>query len=333
MKSIRSLKEFLVDYPHFRIASLDDNSKVLDFYQKNVRTSPNSLIADRSPDFFKLLRDYSDSFYVIIGVDESNEVDFVCSITLSMTSSNKQIGFLRDLRFTQNSPALLLNWVKLYSDFMQDYNSINEFQNLERIFSLSYEVNESWKNIFSIFEKKNVFYHKIATIVEHTFSNDQINGPPINSLYQIDASAHASDKDIKQFIDQELVKSYLGRAMIIDQHLSEGIVCRDKYNNIVGLLITFDSSSARSWKSEGTQVSHLEARALIKNNLASNDKTAILESLIHAALTKANANISLLADENLLGRKNQRQVYDFYEITNLPQIKIDEYLGIFNIIN
>lgn len=328
MKNMRSLKEFLVDYPHFRIASEKDNSKVLNFYQKNVRTSPNSLRADRSPDFFKLLRDYSNNFYVIIGIDESGEIDFVCSITLSNTADNKQIGFLRDLRFTQNSPALLLNWVKLYSDFMQEFKSISEFQNLERIFSLSYESNETWKNIFKIFEKKNVFYHKIATLIEYHFSSSKNKPDQTLAITSSDLT-----DEILHFINQELVTSYLGNSSFLLKQAIDQFICRDDSGNIQGLLVLFDSTAARTWKKENVTHVRLEGRALIKHGINQTEKTKMLEMLIHTTLEKYQTDLCLLADDSLLGRNNQLQVYDFYEITNQPTLKVNIHLGLFNIIN
>jgi hypothetical protein len=112
------LKLALSEFPSVRVATPEDNDKILAFYDKSALSGKSiKLRSVRSPDFFGLLRYQSDSFTVLLDEDSSGALRGVATLTHRagyLAGKKQEIAYLGDFRVAFDRHAMR-NWRRFYS--------------------------------------------------------------------------------------------------------------------------------------------------------------------------------------------------------------------------
>lgn len=123
------LAELVQHVPGGRLATPDDNARILAFFDRMpMQTSAFALLYRRSPDFFGLLRYQGDRAHVLILVDNRGDVTGLGTISLRKAwvgGLATTVGYLGDLRIGFHREAIT-HWRRMFSDVIARSRDIDE---------------------------------------------------------------------------------------------------------------------------------------------------------------------------------------------------------------
>jgi len=123
------LAELVQRVPGARLATPDDNARILDFFDRSpMQTSAFALLYRRSPDFFRLLRYQGGRAHVLIFVDGQGDVRGLGTLSLRaawVDGRAATVGTLGDLRIGFYRDAIT-HWRRLVSDVIARSREIDE---------------------------------------------------------------------------------------------------------------------------------------------------------------------------------------------------------------
>jgi hypothetical protein len=143
----QSLTEYLSKYKNLEVATIPDNEDILDFLANVPMESDRvSLRYDRSPDFFRLLKEQASFSYVIKILNKDKTIGGIGVFTVRKAWENGKlhyIGYTSDLRI---SPTLSMRsrvqWRNGYASIIKDFKLITEFKNLTYFYTAILDDNE-----------------------------------------------------------------------------------------------------------------------------------------------------------------------------------------------
>ncbi len=125
------LAEWIARYPSLRLATTEDNARILAFFeQAPLRTSDFDLQYRRQPDFFRLLRFQSDRAFTILDVDGQGKVRGIGTLSLRpgwVDGRPTTIGYLGDLRIDSGKVRSRV-WRALFSSLVIRAREIEEIE-------------------------------------------------------------------------------------------------------------------------------------------------------------------------------------------------------------
>jgi hypothetical protein len=160
------LNDLLSPYKYFFRAEKKDNQDILDFFNAiTMDTSEFSVRYDRGTDFFAFTKEQSSDVVVFIMRDEKGLVKGTASICfLPHTYNGKKeiFAYLGDLRISPTlSAKIRINWKKCYSEIIEHFTSIEEFNGVKYLYSAILDDNQ---NAMRSLLKNNdqLIYHRLT---------------------------------------------------------------------------------------------------------------------------------------------------------------------------
>lgn len=139
-----SLAGFISGYRGIRLATPEDNARILEFFDRAaMQTSSFDVQYRRAPDFFRLLRYQGARSHVFIGVDADGEVQGVASLTLRPGWVNgvaTTVGYLGDLRVGTNRRIIAM-WRAFYGAMITSAHEIDELADCTAWFTVILDAN------------------------------------------------------------------------------------------------------------------------------------------------------------------------------------------------
>jgi hypothetical protein len=115
--------------PGARLATMDDNTRILEFFDRApMQTSGFALQYRRAPDFFRLLRYQGDRAHVVINVDDHGAVRGLGTLSLRTAwigGAPATVGYLGDLRVGFDR-TVIRHWRTLFADLITHARDIEE---------------------------------------------------------------------------------------------------------------------------------------------------------------------------------------------------------------
>lgn len=155
----------LSPYKHFTLAKASDNEEILDFFKTiTMDTESFSLRYDRGSDFFAFSKEQSDKYFIVLMRDEKNIIRGCANIALiphMMNGKNETCAYLGDLRISPLLPAKIrLLWKKCYSDMIEHFHVIEEFENVKYLYTAILDENKNAMR--SLLKNDNFIYHPLT---------------------------------------------------------------------------------------------------------------------------------------------------------------------------
>jgi hypothetical protein len=121
--------ELIARYPTARLATPNDNARILEFFERApMRSAGFTVQYRRRPDFFGLLRYQADRAHVLITEDAAGAVRGIGTVSLRpawVAGRLTTVGYLGDLRVRFDRSAGPM-WRRLYSEFLARSGEIDE---------------------------------------------------------------------------------------------------------------------------------------------------------------------------------------------------------------
>lgn len=155
----------LSPYKHFTLAKASDNEEILDFFKTiTMDTESFSLRYDRGSDFFAFSKEQSDKYFIVLMRDEKNVIRGCANIALiphMMNGKNETCAYLGDLRISPLFPAKIrLLWKKCYSDMIENFHKIDEFENVKYLYTAILDENKNAMR--SLLKNDKFIYHPLT---------------------------------------------------------------------------------------------------------------------------------------------------------------------------
>ena len=161
------LDNLLKPYKYFFRAEEKDNEEILEFFNAiTMDTTDFSVRYDRGSDFFSFTREQSKKVIVFIMRNEKGLIKGTANICfLSHTYNGKKevFAYLGDLRISPTLNAKIrLSWKKCYSEIVEHFSIIEEFNGVKYLYSAILEDNQN--AIRSLLKNNDkLIYHNLTT--------------------------------------------------------------------------------------------------------------------------------------------------------------------------
>lgn len=262
MDQKQSLQEYFNKYQNLEVASQADNQEILDFLANVPMESDRvSLRYDRSPDFFKLLKEQASFAYVIKILNKDKTLGGIGVFTVRKAWEKGEqhlVGYTSDLRI---SPTLSMrsrvDWRNAYASIIKDFKSIEELKNLTYFYTAILDDNEQALRSFtkggtgfsyqkiSSYRSINIFGQKPFSTQkkynEYSFSKYTKN-ELIGFLTKINSKLSNGHYYNNQNSDESL-----RREKEIDHYdFNDYLVIKDQEGSIISCCYPFHTSSSRN---------------------------------------------------------------------------------------
>jgi hypothetical protein len=142
------LSDVLAKYPAFRVATVADNDRILEFFGR-VAMDLSSLVLryDRSPDFFALLRQQAEKAIVLVADGPEGRIaalGTICLRRVYVGGEPVQAGYLSDLRVgPELARRARLQWRKAYAEILEKAPDIEELEGCRYFYSAVLDQNRA----------------------------------------------------------------------------------------------------------------------------------------------------------------------------------------------
>ncbi len=160
---MHNLTELLEKFPQIKLASQEDNTKILNFYQKSHMKSNNSdVIYERSPDYFSFLKERSPHYLVFLIIID-NKIKGLCSFNYrncSTKGNSHSVGYVADLRVRPSFKATKI-WRLFADDFFKYSHKFKETLYCHNYYTVLMNTNQLSTNNFLNKGIKNLRFTKL----------------------------------------------------------------------------------------------------------------------------------------------------------------------------
>ena len=136
-----SLLGILNKYPHIDLAKESDNKEILNFFDRiKMKTASLSIKYDRSPNYFSLLKEQGEKYFVFLFRNKDGSIGGASTIILRTHydefGKKIKMGYLADLR-TESSlyKRTRVEWRKTYAEVLDSIENIDEFDGCKYFYS------------------------------------------------------------------------------------------------------------------------------------------------------------------------------------------------------
>lgn len=205
------LEELLSRHPSVRLASSQDNDRILEFFNSLPMTGKTiDLQYDRSPDFFHFLKFHSDSFFVFL-LEDNGSLQGVGTLVIRpgvIRGEEHPVGYLGDLR-VKAGKRNAVNWRKFYQDLITNSPLIEELRFTKYFSTVVIDSNKAAQNSLVLSGKNSFQYHLLDRyeMINVYFKNPFL---PIKSQYQTRFATKNDKALLKEFFLESEYKKPFG---------------------------------------------------------------------------------------------------------------------------
>ena len=247
------LSELLDKHSHVRLASSEDNTAILNFYDDIPMKGKGLKVRyERRPDFFKFLNFQSRDSFVLLLEDDQGELSGVATLVIRpgcVRGEDCYVGYLGDLRIKFDRRGAV-RWRRFYQDLMQFAPEVDEFYYCKHFITAIMDENSDAISAL-VNSKKNAYtylplskYNMINIMFKNLLSPNHL----LKSKYKTRFASNEDKEAIKTFFKNENQKIPFGFQMSdsyseihyrlenwTDFDISNFILCFDDKENLVGM--------------------------------------------------------------------------------------------------
>lgn len=159
------IRELLLKYPEVTIAAENENSELLDFFNRTqIHGQGLQIKYDRSPDFFAFLRMHADEHLVFLFRGVQGEIQGVGTLIIRpgyVNGVQERVCYLGDLRMGFDRKGAII-WRKVYSDLLKFRGQIDQLKTIKKFYTCLIDDNRLSQLSLVNNKKAGFRYHRVC---------------------------------------------------------------------------------------------------------------------------------------------------------------------------
>lgn len=262
------LAEFLSDYPEARLATPEDNDKILELYRRLAMKGEGfNITFVKDPDYFRYLQYEAPEHWVLLIENEDGMAEGMATLAMRpcyVDGERDWVGHFSDLRFMRRRDRKTsFDWKSFMADICARGHEIEEWHGCRRWLGSFVMANDFARKAFTAMDtpfdiSPVASYQMVNLLLRRPFGNGKLRGLTRKYPVRIERATASSLEELKSFLDSQNRRRELGfvfegpdgelerRFESWDEFcLEDFYLARDGSGALVGCLAPWDLSAGR----------------------------------------------------------------------------------------
>lgn len=282
------IETYVSRIPNGRIATRDDNERILDFYRKLSMVGGTFNIQFlKDPDYFRFLDYEGKPYYVLLIEDDEKNIEGMVALTIRrcyLDGKIERVGHFSDLRFMRKKlRKTTVDWKDVANAFVAEGHTIADLEGCRTFLGSFVLANEFARNAFTSLETPFGISYVASYKMVNLFGRRPLKWAGLRRRAQslavtVSRGTEADRAPLRDFLDAQSRKRQLGFVYAgedgeLDRRLAawDGFsmesffIARDTSNAIVGCFGVWDHSAGRRIVVDGFPAPLTVAAKLVKS--------------------------------------------------------------------